>query len=367
MDAARRADNTEALLAGISNGGVKKGVGQRSFSWPDGFMKRVPTFARVQQSLEESAGTFRDTLPIIAVQLSEYIILAWTTALVGHEFGEVALAGTSLGFMTFNLGFSLQRAFILGLDTQAPQAFGAGRLSDVGLSCQRAFACALAFACVVGPAMWMIQPVLLAIGQPPETIEFAMIYLRCLSVSLPVHAAIDTAARFLWAQAVLWSPLVAAIAGLVAQGVWVSAVGGHAFGYTGAVCAPMFAYSTMLITLLALIVIHRPYQPLTWPGWKLSSALSLSDGKFGTFLKLSVACAFGESSEWWWWEAVGIHIGTFGPEAAATHAIAYTLVPLLIMIPNSIGTLRTPAIACLPLAQPHTQHHASHEKCVSPA
>lgn len=43
------------------------------------------------------------------------------------------------------------------------------------------------------------------------------------------------------------------------------------------------------------------------------------------------------TQEWWWWEAVGLHIGTFGPRAAATHAIAYTLVPLLIMIPNSVG------------------------------
>ena len=172
-------------------------------------------------------------MPIIAVQLAEYIILAWTTAYIGRAFGEVALAGTSLGFMTFNLGFSLQRSFILALDTQAPQAFGAGRLAGVGAAVQRAALCALLLSFVVGPSMWFASPLLLWLGQPPETVEFACIYLKCLSMTLPVHALFDSLARFLWAQATLWPPLAAAGAGLVAQALWMLVVG-DSLGYAGA-------------------------------------------------------------------------------------------------------------------------------------
>ena len=269
---------------------------ERTFSWPAGAIKRVPTLARITTAVKESMGTFKDAMPIIAVQLSEYMILAWTTAAIGKTFGEVALAGTSLGFMTFNLGFSIQRSFILGLDTQAPQAFGAGRFSDVGLSCQRASVCALVFSSIVGPSMWLLEPLLLAIGQPPETVEFAIIYLRCLSFSLPIHAVFVSAARFLWAQEVLWPPLVSAIAGLLAQAAWMFLAGGGHFGYAGAAFAPMVAYSTMLLTLLGLIIARKPYAYETWPGIQLRRALCQGDGQFGAFVQLSVACAFGESS-----------------------------------------------------------------------
>lgn len=266
------------------------------------------------------------------MQLAEYVVLAWTTAFIGRAFGEVALAGSSLGFMTFNLGFSLQRSFILALDTQAPQAFGAGRLAGVGGAVQRAGLCALILSCVVGPAMWLASPLLLWLGQPLETVQYASVYLRCLSVTLPVHALFDSLARFLWAQEVLWPPLYAAGAGLVAQAVWVCLVG-DTLGFAGAACAPVAAYTTMLLCLAGLVAVYRPFVPGTWQGLRLADALRTR----GNFFSLSIACAFGESSEWWWWEIVGIHVGTFGPEPAAAHAIGYTLVPLLIMIPNSIG------------------------------
>ena len=65
----------------------KKGM-LRTPSWPDGALKRVPTLLRVQQGLRASVSTFNEAMPIIAVQLGEYLILAWTTAVIGRTFGD---------------------------------------------------------------------------------------------------------------------------------------------------------------------------------------------------------------------------------------------------------------------------------------
>ena len=136
-------------------------------------LKRVPTFLRVQEALTMGTGALVEALPICYVNLVEYVILAWTTSLIGRAFGEYALSGTSLGFMTFNLGFSMQRSFMLGLDTQAPQAFGSRRFADVGLASQRGAILALALSILVATSLWFVSPVLLLLGQPPVTVLYA--------------------------------------------------------------------------------------------------------------------------------------------------------------------------------------------------
>ena len=74
--------------------------------------------------------------PMILLQLLQQVVVTLATQRVGRTFGSEALAGVSLGLLTFNLfGLMLIIAPMQALDTVAPQAFGAGNLEQVGIAC----------------------------------------------------------------------------------------------------------------------------------------------------------------------------------------------------------------------------------------
>ena len=54
---------------------------------------------------------------------------------------------------------------------------------------QRGVVMALLFSFIVGPGLWFVTPLLLRIGQPPATVEYAALYLRFLSLTLPCAAS----------------------------------------------------------------------------------------------------------------------------------------------------------------------------------
>lgn len=273
--------------------------------------------------------------PIVVVQFCLVLVSVVTVMRVGHSLGAEALAGISLGNLTYNLtGLTLIMAPMNALDTVAPQSMGAGRKVDVGLACLRSLVVAGGVCVPASLFWWNAEAVLLGLGQPPHAASLAAAFLRGLLPVLPVFTALEALRRFLYAQEVTWPPLVASVIGVAGHACWVGPCV-DALGYAGGAVSLLLTFSTMLAVLVAVVIVRRPHDPETWPG--LNSALLWSDVRAWTsFIKLSFAAMLA-LSEWVFWELVCFLAGRFGSKPLAVHAMAYSILPLLTMIPHGLS------------------------------
>jgi MATE family multidrug resistance protein len=272
--------------------------------------------------------------PMILVQVLQNLVSLLTVTRLGRH-DPSWLAGASLGCLIFNVfGLMLVIAPMTALDTVAPQSYGAGRYDQVGLETQRAVATAFLF---LAPATvtWAYAPQLLdALGQPPEAARLAGTFLHVLLFALPLMAVFEASRRFLYAQNVRWSPVVAAAVSTALHPVWQEVLVG-AYGFVGGPLAMLCTYTLCATGLLAYLAFVRPYEPRTWPG--LRPRALLADWRATKrFLGLSVAGALG-LSEWLFWEAVCFRAGRFGRVPLAVHGTAYSIVPLAFMVPLGLS------------------------------
>lgn len=274
-------------------------------------------------------------VPIVIQQTCVLLVSTLTVAHVGHALGAEALAGFSLGNLTFNLlGLTIIIAPMIALESTAPQAYGAGRHSEVGLNSQRAILTAFAFLIPVS-AVWLnAELVLLALGQPREVAAIAASFLKSMLPALPVQTVFETAKRFLYAQGITWPPVLAACSGVGGLLLWLGPLV-EARGFHGATLALLLAHTTMLVVLLLYMRLLAPHEPATWPG--LQPKLLVRDPKaMWVFIKTSVA-GLVALSEWLFWEFVCFRAGSFGALPLAVHSVAYSCVPLAFMVPFGVS------------------------------
>lgn len=274
--------------------------------------------------------------PMILVQCATYLVGMITVMKLGR-YDATWLAGASLGGLVFNVGgLMLVVAPLTALDTVAPQAWGAGRPAEVGLSAQRAVLCSLLFLLPALPVWGHAEAILVALGQPAEAARLAALFLSVLLPALPVMAVFEAARRFLYAQDVRGPPLVAAALGLLLHPLWMEAfIVRLRLGYVGGPLAMLVTHCVMLGALLAILAYRAPYAPKSWPG--LSPRRLFRDRRAcGRFISLAVAGWFA-LSEWVFWEAVCFRAGRLGPLALAVHGTAYSLLPLCWMLPFGVS------------------------------
>ena len=273
-------------------------------------------------------------VPMILVQCTTQLVVILTVMRLGRESPDW-LAGASLGALVYNMaGLMLTTAPNLAMDSVAPQAFGSGRLSEVGLAAQRSVVTALIF---LAPAVlvWIfVEQVLVVLGQPAMAARLATSFLHTLIPALPFNAVFEAARRFLYAQNVAQPPLYAALVGLVLHPFWLEALIG-AFGFIGGPLAMLTTYATMCIGLLVLCTWRKPHANGTWPGIRLGRLLSDRRACW-KFFGLALA-ALSSLSEWVFWEFVCFRVGRFGPLPLAANGVAYSLLPLLYMVPLGLS------------------------------
>jgi MATE family multidrug resistance protein len=274
------------------------------------------------------------SVPILLVQVITYLVIMLTIMRVGRESTDW-LAAATLGSLVFNLfGLMLVVAPQIAMDTIAPQAFGAGRYAEVGLTAQRAFVTTLLFLLPASLLWAFAERALIALDQPPATATLAATFLRALIPVLPINAIFESTRRFLYAQERSMPPLYAALLGLASHFLWQELLVG-AFGLVGGGLACVATHCTMTVALLLHLRFRRAYDPRTWPG--VRPRLLCRDRRAARrFLSLSVAGILS-LSEWVFWEFVCFRAGRFGAVALAVHGTAYSLVPLDFMVPHGLS------------------------------
>lgn len=121
--------------------------------------------------------------------------------LVASQLSTLELAGVSLGITTANiLGYAIFEGMATCLDTLCSQAYGSGRLSEVGLHTIRFTILVHLVAIPIG-LFWAFSEQILRVLVPSEELAaHAGVFLRYSLIGIPGYASFEAGKRFLQAQ-----------------------------------------------------------------------------------------------------------------------------------------------------------------------
>jgi MATE family multidrug resistance protein len=118
--------------------------------------------------------------PVIGSQLGQMSMGFVDTVMVGR-LGAEELAGVALGNTLFFFLLIVCLGVVMAVAPIVSQAYGAGEHETIERSVRQGFLVAVLLAVVPVTLIWNIGPLLLVIGQRPETVELTVGYLRAIS------------------------------------------------------------------------------------------------------------------------------------------------------------------------------------------
>ena len=288
----------------------------------------------------EAVGFFASALPIAMVDGIKLLIPALSTMVAGHD-DTTTLAAASLGVLTFNVcGNMIATAPLSAMDTIAPQAYGAGNVVGVGLTAQRALILSALFLLPTIPLWACARTVLVALRQSSDVAERASKYMLLLLPGLAPLTVFEVVRKYLYAQgssmALRLPPLLAALVGLALHPLWL-ALWCSCFGYMGAAVAMSMSYLTQAVVLIGWVRWRLPTAAKAWPSGGHRKLLWRDKAACLHMLKTSLA-ALCSLTEWLYWEVVCFRVGTLGTTPLAVYGIAYSIEPVVFMLPLGLST-----------------------------
>lgn len=289
----------------------------------------------------EARATARLAWPLALTFLAETAISAIDVAFIGRLGGD-ALAGASLGVMSFFFFCLLAIGVVVATAPLAAQAMGARQPRQVRRVIRQGLWMAVLLGVPAAVALMAVEPVLLALGQPQEASRLAQDYLGTFGWSLP------------WAVGLVVLRNFAAVLGRPRLGLWIIVAGiplnavldyglifGHLglprLGLAGAGLASVIAQASMFVAMLTVVLTVRPlarYQILGrfWrPDWVV----------FGRIVRLGLPIAGIMMMEFGLILVSLVMIGWIGSTALAAQQIAITLASLTFKIPLGIAQAAT--------------------------
>ncbi|KAK4613442.1 hypothetical protein CLAFUW4_09043 [Fulvia fulva] len=139
--------------------------------------------------------------PLALTYLLQYVYQI-VVILVASRLSTDELAGVSLGTTTSNiLGYAVFEGMATALDTLCSQAYGAGRMTDVGMHTVR-FTIFLHIVAIPIALLWLFAEHILILVKVPSKplIENAGSFLRFSLIGVPGYASFEAGKRFMQAQ-----------------------------------------------------------------------------------------------------------------------------------------------------------------------
>ncbi|KAF2160645.1 hypothetical protein M409DRAFT_70377 [Zasmidium cellare ATCC 36951] len=153
-------------------------------------------------SLRAEAGIFlRYSTPLTLTYLLQYAN-SLIVIIVASRFSTDELAGVSLGITTSNIiGYAIFEGMATALDTLCSQAYGASRLTDVGMHTIR-FTVFVHLVAIPIALLWFFSNNLLLLAHVPSRAlaEHAGTFIRYLLISISGYATFEAGKRYMQAQ-----------------------------------------------------------------------------------------------------------------------------------------------------------------------
>ncbi|KAH7133168.1 mate-domain-containing protein [Dactylonectria estremocensis] len=275
----------------------------------------------------------RYSVPLIITYLLQYSATVITTIVAGHLSAD-DLGAASIGLTTMNIiGYAMVEGMATALDTLCAQAYGSGRLTNVGLYVQRMVVLMTATMIPIG-AFWMSSPwILPLIVNQPQLAVKAGVFLQVSLIGLPGYAFFEAGKRFLQAQGdfkagtvvlLICTPLNAVLS-------WYFTIKLQ-WGLPGAALAQALCNDLRPILLLLYIVLFAPLSLKCWGGWSRDAFSS-----WGILLNLSAAGTALNLAEWGAFEILMISTSYIDTKHLAAQTILSTISIISWHIPFSVS------------------------------
>lgn len=288
----------------------------------------------------EAGRLWRLAWPVVLSQLGIIALGAEDVLMVGR-LGETELATVSAGhifhFGLLVLGFGVMR----GLDPIFAQAHGAGDRDTGAAALGRAVLLALGLSLPLAAAHWAAEPVLRALGQPPEVLAGASAYARLVGASVPFALVTSAVVQFLQGMGLMKRPMLA-VAAANGANIVLDAIAVYGLdGPFGLVIPQLGAVGCGWATLGARVIWLAV---LLWLAWDVIGAYRppplrrlLQAAPLKQMLSLGLPVGLQTGLEVWAFSAAGLLMGALGATELAAHAIAINIISITFMVPSGIG------------------------------
>eukprot|EP00873_Tetraselmis_striata_P038134 jgi/Tetstr1/458398/TSEL_044835.t1 len=334
---------SDAAMAEVDGGEIEPtGSGAMSSSPPIGGEPSVEGAHRARSlrlylpALRMEFGrTCRMAIPMLVNNMANFAISIVVFTHVGH-LGKHALASAALGSSLFNvLGMSLFIGCAATLETLCGQAVGAGKYKLVGLEMARCMLLLTASMPLFAALYAGSAPILVALGQAPETAHGAAAYLVRLTPGLWFLGMAECFKRSLTSRGIVLPNMLIAIFTLSCMPfyawLYIDFLG---LGYLGAAHAISTGYlSNMLCFAATSAVINwrkRGTREHAWPGWSWEMIRG-----FKGFIALAFPTTMMICLDWWCWEIMILLAGLLpDPEVSVgVMGLGFNVVSLFMMTP----------------------------------
>ncbi|XP_031394703.1 protein DETOXIFICATION 41-like isoform X1 [Punica granatum] len=231
----------------------------------------------------------------IIVSIFNYMLSFVTLMFTGH-LGALELAGASIASVGIQgLAYGIMLGMASAVQTVCGQAYGARKLSAMGIICQRAIVLHVGAAFLLTFLYWFSGPALKAIGQSESIAEQGEIFARGLIPQLYAFAISCPAQRFLQAQNIV-NPLAYMSVGVFLVHILLTYVVVYVLNYGLIGAALMLSFSWWLLVVLnGLYIVLSPSCKETWTGLSMQAFRGI-----WPYFKLTVASAIMLCLEIWY-------------------------------------------------------------------
>ncbi|UCH26362.1 MAG: MATE family efflux transporter [Trueperaceae bacterium] len=273
--------------------------------------------------------------PIILAQFAEKGLTFIDTLMVGR-LGSDALAGIALGSVVFMLILILTTAVLFAVGPFVSQAYGSGDRNESGRAARQGFWLAVLLFVPGFLLLYNSAPLLLLIGQQPETVTLSSSYLRVISFGLLPALLFTSQRSFLEGigdtRPIMVVTLLAVLLKVLANhalmfGNW----GLPELGLNGTAYSTVLVYAFMLLVLVPYIgVRHRDYG--------IFRNLGRPDfGMMRNLLKVGIPIGLTLGFESSLFSITALLMGLFGATALAAHQIAIQTASITFMVPTGLA------------------------------
>ncbi|WP_164730406.1 MATE family efflux transporter [Pelagibacterium montanilacus] len=279
--------------------------------------------------------------PLVVAQLAQNALFTTDVIMMGWLGPEYLAAGT-LATAFFTPFLLLGGGIASAVAPLAAQALGGRKIRNVRRTVRQGFWACIIVTAVLTPLIWQIGPIYRALGQQPELVELAEIYMH-IAVLVLLPALGQFALRsFLSAVGSTQVILLVTLAGVLLNAALNYALMFGNFGFPrlelrGAAITTVIANLFMFMGLLVYTLTHRRHKRfhILVRFWKPDWPRLIEIFRIGTPIGLTIMAEVGLFS------VATVFIGWLGTDAVAAHAVALQCASLAFMVPLGIGMAAT--------------------------
>lgn len=283
----------------------------------------------------EFFGLIKLAAPLVVAQVAQNTLSFIDTLMVGR-LGNESLAGIALGATVFHFVLIVLSGVIFGVNPVVSQAIGAGERDKAVETLRQGL---LIGALLFLPALifyWNSYPVMIALGQDPDTASASSEYLKAISWGLLPALLMMALRGFLEGNSNTMPIMVVSILGIGANIVLNYALMFGKFGFpelglVGTGYASSIVYSCGFLLIVSYVFLKYPDDQIFIRIWKPNFAMIGELFRVGGPIGLTLGFEMGMFS------AAAITMGTLSATELAAHQIALQTASTSFMIPLGIA------------------------------